>query len=510
MKIAANKCNILKMENISKSFSGVQALKNVNLDLNEGEILGLVGENGAGKSTLMRILMGIEKMDTGEILYLGEKIATSSPVDAYENGIGMVFQEQALFPNLSVAENIFLGHEEGMITANFLHWRKMYSETEMILEKVGLEHIKPKTRLAKLSFSERQMVEIARVLYSAVSKNRKFVIILDEPTAVLSPSEVKKLFEILNTLRQHASFIFISHHLDEILDYTDRILVLKDGETVGQMISSEATMKDLQEMMVGREFSADFYFSQELRVPEEEIVLKVKDVSSKNVSNISFELHKGEILGIAGLMGCGKEDLTKIIFGDCDIQAGTIEFKNGKNVGLNIKDSVAAGIGYIPSDRRNEGILGNLSVGVNITVSNIDKYVLKCGLIGAHQELQDIKKYIEKLKIKTPSGKTCIANLSGGNQQKVILARWLSRRPVVLLMEQPTRGIDVGAKQEIYRLMRQLAADGISQIVVSDEMPELIGLCNRILTMRKGKITEEVSCQKEEKPNEKDIIKYIS
>lgn len=508
MQETVQKQSNIKMSGIYKRFAGVQALKDVSLELFPGEILALIGENGAGKSTLMRILMGIEKKDAGAIQLNGAEIHPATPMEAEQYGIGMVFQEQALFPNLSVAENIFLGREGDMVTGNFLHWKKMYQESEMILNEVHLSHIDPKTRLERLSFSERQMVELARVLYPAVRTKRKGVIILDEPTAVLSPSEVEQLFTVVSSLREHASFVFISHHLEEVIQYTDRVEVMKDGQNVGGLMTKDADIQLLQEMMVGREFSKDFYYAEEMRDPEEDVVLELEGVSSDAISNVSLKLRKGEILGVAGLMGCGKENLAKVIFGDVPITEGTITVGE-QRIHSSIKKAVDAGIGYMPSDRRSEGILDTMTVGQNITVANMDHFVTG-GFLDRAKENQCVSEYIERLRIKTPSGNTLIVNLSGGNQQKAILARWLSRKPDIIIMEQPTRGIDVGAKQEIYRIMRDLANEGVSILVISDEMPELIGLSNRILMMRRGMITGEIDCKKEVRLNEKHIIQHIT
>jgi ribose transport system ATP-binding protein len=335
-------------------------------------------------------------------------------------------------------------------------------------------------------------------------------VILDEPTTVLSPGEVENLFNIIRSLQLRATFVFISHHLDEIIKYTNRVIILKDGENVGEEITAETNIKTLQELMVGREFSTDFYFAKELRIPEKKIVLKAEDLISNTIKNVNFTMYKGEILGIAGLMGCGKEELAKVIFGDSSVWSGTVSLENGMHLQNKVSAAVEAGIGYLPSDRRSEGILSSLSVTANTTIANLNNY-LKLGIyINKYKERQAVDDFIFKLKIKTPSGKTKMMNLSGGNQQKVILARWLCRKPSILLMEQPTRGIDVGAKQEIYRLMRELVNQGISILVMSDEMPELIGLCNRIIMMKNGRITGELNCQKEEKPNEQQIIQYIT
>jgi ribose transport system ATP-binding protein len=325
---------------------------------------------------------------------------------------------------------------------------------------------------------------------------------------VLSPSEVEQLFKVVESLKDYASFIFISHHLDEIVRYTDRVAVMKDGENVADLMTKDSNVQILQEMMVGREFSSDFYYAADLREPEEQIVLELDDVASDAIFNVSFKMKKGEILGIAGLMGCGKENLAKVIFGYEPITKGAI-IAGGKNIHNSVKKAVDAGIGYMSSDRRAEGVLDKMTVGQNITVANLDSFVTR-GFLNKSKENECVNEYIDRLKIKTPSGNTLIVNLSGGNQQKALLARWLSRKPDIIIMEQPTRGIDVGAKQEIYRIMRDLAGEGVSILVISDEMPELIGLSNRILTMRKGTITGEIDCQKEAKPNEKHIIKYIT
>ena len=416
-----SKC-ILSIKEVHKRFAGVHALKGVSLDLYDGEVLALIGENGAGKSTLMRVLMGIERRDSGTIVCHGEEINLSKPIEAYEYGIGMVFQEQALFPNLTVGENIFLGHEQELQKWGILNWKKIFQEAKMALEKVGLGEIDPRTMLSKLSFSERQMVEIARVLYPAFRLNRKGIIILDEPTTVLSPQEVEHLFEIVNSLRTHASFIFISHHLDEVVKYTDRVAVLKDGGNVGERLTKDVDIKTLQEMMVGREFSTDFYFAKDLRKPDEEVVLRLEGVTTKDVSDVSFSLHKGEILGLAGLMGCGKEEVPKIIFGDIPMLKGSITFGKDTPLGNRIQAAVNAGLGYLPSDRRNEGILDILSVGANTTIANLDHFCKVAGVLDHKKEQDEAQEYVQRLKVKTPSLKTRMMSLSGGNQQKVILA----------------------------------------------------------------------------------------
>lgn len=497
----------LYMKGISKFFPGVRALNNVDLKLYNREILGLVGENGAGKSTLMKVLIGIERPDHGSIYLRGSKVDIKSAADAHHMGISMVFQDQALIPELTVLENIIVGHEEYFIKAGFIDWSKALNTAKDLLKLIGI-NINPKSYIKELRIVDRQMVEIAKALLLQRYTENKPIIILDEPTSYLSEKEVEKLFGVLRSLKELGEIIFISHRLEEIMKITGRIVVLKDGEVVGETQTKTTKIEELQKLMVGRTFSKDYYCVNEQIEPDKEIVLKAKNLSSENLKEVSFSLKRKEILGFAGLIGCGKKIVLNVIFGVEQKKTGRILLYNDKTLKNTIKDAVYNGIGYIPSDRLREGILGNFSVLKNLTIVTIDKFV-KSGLINLSNERNEAANQFRRMKIKAPSIDTQIINLSGGNQQKVIIGRWLMKGPSVLLMDEPTRGIDVGAKYEVYKILRGLVKDGMSIIVVSDELLELIGLCNRILVFKDGRITKEIYCKKEAKTNENEIIKYM-
>ena len=505
--ITGTKKILLQMNWINKHFSGVQALKEVNLILHWGEVLGLIGENGAGKSTLMKVLMGIEQADEGEIILREEKVVIPSAKAAYDLGIGMVFQEQALLPNLPVYENIFPGHEEPFIKKGILNIRMMIEEAQKVLNDVHV-NIPVRAMVADLTYAQRQMIEIARAFYLTRSFNDQIIIILDEPTTVISEKEIAQLFNIINALRDRAAFILISHDIDEVKRFCDRISIMKDGENTGELISNEAEVSRIQELMVGRDFTANYYLTDQQEDPGEEIVLEVKNLYTNDVKNASFTLKKGEILGFAGLLGCGKEMVLKAIFGDEKIFSGQM-YINGKLANIQtVQDAIGLRIGYLPSDRQREGVLGGLSVLTNFNITILQDYISHM-LIDTKKERTHGKQYLEQLRVKTPSIQTNLENLSGGNQQKVIIARWLAKSPMLLLMDQPTRGIDVGAKQEIYRIMRALAAGGVSILFSSDELSEVIGLSNRICVFKNGEITRQVDSSKKEKPGEELIIQFM-
>jgi ribose transport system ATP-binding protein len=498
---------LLQMNLINKHFAGVQALKKVNLTLYRGEILGLIGENGAGKSTLMKILMGIELQDSGNIILRGQSVTIHNAKAAYDLGIGMVFQEQALLPNLPVYENIFLGHEEPFIRCGVLNIGAMILEAQKVLEDANL-NIPPRMLLNELSYAQRQMVEIARTFFLTRSFDDQIIIILDEPTTVISEKEIAQLFTTINALRNRAAFILISHNIDEVKRFCNRICIMKDGENVGELNSAEAEVAQIQELMVGRNFSSNYYLTDQQIESEEESVLEVRDLCTANLKNISFHLKKGEILGLAGLLGCGKDMLLKSLFGDEKINSGQI-YINGRHVVIRkIQDAINLRIGYLPSDRQQESVFGRLSVLTNFNVIILKNYIRRI-LIDIKKERAHGRKYLDKLNVKTPSIQTKLENLSGGNQQKVVIARWLAKEPMLLLMDQPTRGIDVGAKQEIYRIIRTLASGGVSILFSSDELCEVIGLSNRICILKDGKISYMLHSPKEEKPSEELVIQYM-
>ena len=484
----------LELKGICKSFPGVKALDNVQLSVRPGTVHALMGENGAGKSTLMKCLFGIYKMDAGEIYLDGEKIDIKDPDDAMSKGIAMVHQELQPVLARSVGENLFLGR---FPTKNYgplkvIDHKKMYEDTKMWLDEVGMD-FDPKAQLGSLSIGQMQSVEIAK----AVSHQAK-VVIFDEPTSSLSDKEVDALFRIMNDLRSKGvAMIYISHKMDEIKRIADDITVMRDGCYVGTWPAAEMTTEQIIAKMVGRELT-HVYPDKDNEIGD--VVLEVKDLCSihpKSFQHVSFKLRKGEILGFGGLVGAQRTELMEGIFGIRGVASGEV-YMHGKKV--NIKhpiDAMNAGIGLITEDRRGNGIFGCLSIKDNVGVSVYNKY-LKAGFVLDHKKINTVvDDSIKKLRIKTPSMKEHIANLSGGNQQKVIVSRWLANDPDVLIMDEPTRGIDVGAKHEIYEIMNDLAKQGKAIIMISSEMAELLGMSDRVCVMCNGRLTGEIT-EKEE------------
>ena len=479
----------LELKGICKSFPGVKALDNVQLSVRPGTVHALMGENGAGKSTLMKCLFGIYKMDAGEIYLDGEKIDIKDPDDSMSKGIAMVHQELQPVPARSVAENMYLGRFPTKCgPLKVIDHKKMYEDTAKWLKEVKMD-FDPKAQLGSLSIGQMQSVEIAK----AVSQQAK-VIIFDEPTSSLSDNEVEALFRIMNDLRDKGvAMVYISHKMDEIKRIADDITVMRDGTYVGTWPAAEMTTDQIITKMVGRELT-NVYPPRENK-PGDEVVMEVKNLCSihaKSFQNVSFQLHKGEILGFGGLVGAQRTELMEGIFGIRGIASGEI-YMHGKKVKIKHPiDAMNAGIGLITEDRRGNGIFGCLSIKDNVGVSIYNKY-LNAGFVLNHKKINEIvTSSIKKLSIKTPSMKEHISNLSGGNQQKVIVARWLANDPDVLIMDEPTRGIDVGAKHEIYEIMCDLAKQGKAIIMISSEMSELLGMSDRICVMCNGKLTGEV------------------
>ena len=506
----------LELRGVCKSFPGVKALDNVQLSLRPGTVHALMGENGAGKSTLMKCLFGIYKMDAGEIYLDGEKIDIKDPDDAMSKGIAMVHQELQPVLARSVGENLFLGR---FPTKNYgplkvIDHKKMYEDTAKWLKEVKMD-FDPKAQLGSLSIGQMQSVEIAK----AVSQQAK-VIIFDEPTSSLSDNEVEALFRIMNDLRDKGvAMVYISHKMDEIKRIADDITVMRDGTYVGTWPAAEMTTDQIITKMVGRELT-NVYPPRENK-PSDEVVMEVKNLCSihaKSFQNVSFQLHKGEILGFGGLVGAQRTELMEGIFGIRGIASGEI-YMHGKKVKIKHPiDAMNAGIGLITEDRRGNGIFGCLSIKDNVGVSIYNKY-LNAGFVLNHKKIrlihgqvitrwltqcqinEIVTSSIKKLSIKTPSMKEHISNLSGGNQQKVIVARWLANDPDVLIMDEPTRGIDVGTKYEIYKIMVELARQGIAIIMISSELPELISMSDRIIVLSGGKVSGEL--QQEDASQEK-------
>ena len=480
----------LEIKGIVKTFPGVRALDGVNLSVRKGTVHALMGENGAGKSTMMKCLFGIYKMDEGEILIDGKKVEIKSPDDAMEHGIAMVHQELQPIPARSIAENMYLGRfpmkKYGPISV--IDHKTMNAEAEKWIKDLGMD-FNVKKPLGSLSIGQMQTVEIAK----AVSHNAD-VIIFDEPTSSLSDAEVETLFKIMNDLRDRGvSMIYISHKMDEIKRIADDITIMRDGKYIGTWEAKKITIDEIIVQMVGRELT-EIYPARENKPGD--VILECDDITSihpNSFQHCSFNVRAGEIVGFGGLVGAQRTELMEGVFGIRNLECGTIKV-HGKEVKIKrSKDAMKAGLGMITEDRRERGIFGCLSIKDNVGVSIYNKY-LKAGFVLDHKKINAVvDDSIKKLHIKTPNMQEHIANLSGGNQQKVIVARWLANDPDILIMDEPTRGIDIGAKHEIYEIMADLAKQGKAIIMISSEMPELIGMSDRIYVMSEGKITGEIS-----------------
>ena len=477
---------LLRMEGISKSFPGVKALDNVQLTLRAGTVHALMGENGAGKSTLMKCLFGIYSKDSGHIYLEGKEVNFHSSREALDNGVAMVHQElnQALKRN--VMDNIWLGRYPKIKGTPLVSEKQMYADTMKVFDELGI-HVNPKTVMSRMPVSQRQMVEIAK----AVSFNSK-VIVFDEPTSSLTEAEVEHLFRIIGMLKQKGvGIIYISHKMAEIKRISDDITIMRDGQYVTTQPTADLSMNDIIRLMVGRELT-NVYPPKDNKVSDE-ISLEVEGLSGEysKLRDVSFKVHKGEIVGLAGLDGSGRTEVLENIFGNATRHSGEIKLY-GKKVGnRSPKESIANGFSMVTEERRATGIMAILNIRDNTVISSLKKY--RVGpLLSDKKQAAATDRMIQAMRTKTPSQKTKIQDLSGGNQQKVILGRWLLTEPEVLLLDEPTRGIDVGAKYEIYQLIQEMAKEGKSVIMVSSEMPELLGVCNRILVMSGGRLAGEV------------------
>ncbi|AGA58689.1 ABC-type sugar transport system, ATPase component [Thermobacillus composti KWC4] len=472
---------LLRMSGIEKRFAGVHALKGVDFELESGEVHALLGENGAGKSTLMKILAGIYPVDEGEIFIEGNKVSINSVKDAQALGISIIHQEISLVPHLSVAENIFLG-KEPVTKTGWIDWKKMIVETRKTLQQFGLE-LSPEVPVKKLTVAQQQMIEIIK----AVSFRAK-MIVMDEPTSSLTEKEVEFLFQTIGHLKeQGVGIVYISHRMNELFAITDRITVLRDGALIGTVRTKDTTADQLISMMVGRELT-QYYIKDTAPENGGEIVLSVHNLSKKGVLNdASFELKKGEILGFAGLVGAGRSELMKCIFGLDAFDEGEIRIDGKPLIIRNPNDAIKHGIAYVTENRKEEGLFLIRSVQYNITIKVLDKFI-KWFRVNARYEDQKTRQFINELSIKTPNPDQEVRNLSGGNQQKVLISRWLATNPRILILDEPTRGVDVGAKAEIYAIMNRLVKEGVSIIMISSELPEVINMSDRIAVMYKGGI----------------------
>ena len=475
---------ILTMKGIDKSFPGVHALDHVDLEIRKGEVLALMGENGAGKSTLMKVLTGIYKKDEGTITYEGKEVEFENPRAAQAAGIVIVHQELNMMNHLTVAQNIFIGRE--IMKGNLIDDAKMNEEAKKLFAKLNIE-IDPTEKMGNLTVGKQQMCEIAK----AISHDAK-VIIFDEPSAALTESEIEELFKIIRDLKEKGvGMVYISHRMDEIKVITDRVTVMRDGTYVGTIITKESTKDDIINMMVGRVIYEDPKAASNVK-PDAPVVLKVEHLNAgKMVRDVSFELRKGEILGFSGLMGAGRTETARALFGADKKDSGDV-YINGKKVEINSpEDAVKCGIGYLSEDRKRYGCVVAKTVAENTTMASMENFM--SGLfINKKKEEESAWEYVKALKTKTPTVDTEVVNLSGGNQQKVVIAKWLVRDCEILIFDEPTRGIDVGAKSEIYTLMNELVAQGKSIIMISSEMTEVLRMSDRVIVMCEGRKTGEI------------------
>lgn len=472
---------ILKLDNICKSFPGVRALYNAGLSVYPGRVMALMGENGAGKSTLMKILTGIYSKDSGSIHYQGQEVTFKNPKMSQLAGISIIHQELNIIPNLTIAENIFLGRE---FTNKFggIDWKKMTTESEKLLKRLKIKH-SPTTPVEQLSLGELQMIEIAK----ALSFDAK-VIIMDEPTDALTDTETDALFNVIRELKQqNCGIVFISHRMQDIFTICDDVTVLRDGELIAERSLKEINEEQLIELMVGRKLSEQY---PHIESPIGDTVLEVKNISGCGVHNASFKLHRGEILGISGLMGAGRTELMKLIYGALPKTAGEVFLKQKQLSIHSPQDGLNNGIVYISEDRKGDGLVLGMSIKENMTLTAL-KQLTKHYSINHKAEKMTVNDFILLFNIKTPSMDQTIGLLSGGNQQKVAIAKGLMTRPDVLILDELTRGIDVGAKKEIYQLINKFKEEGMSIIIVSSDMPEIIGMSDRVLVMNNGEIRAE-------------------
>ncbi len=490
--------NILEVHGLTKEFAGVRALDNIEFSVEKGEIHALMGENGAGKSTLMKILDGLYKADEGTVEIDGEQVVVDSPLHARALGVSMIHQELSMCENMTIAENIFRGEEMG--TYGFVNFKQMYKQAQQILDDMHL-NLDAHTKVGDLSIAQQQMVEIA----GAVSHNAK-IVIMDEPTSSLTEVEIKELFKIVANLKAAGTgIIYISHRMNETFEIGDRITIMRDGTYIDTLNVAETTEDKIIEMMVGRAI-AEVYEGE--RAEGGEVILDVQNFTNKKLKNCSFQLRRGEILGFSGLVGAGRTELMRAIFALDKLDSGTMTLF-GKPVSFKtVQDAIDAGIGMVPEDRRGCGLVLGHSVGTNLTITVLKKFI-KGISVNKKIENEIIEEYRHKLSIKTSGPDQACGNLSGGNQQKVVISKWLASEPKILILDEPTRGIDVGAKHEIYQLMRKLVSEGVSILFISSDLPEIINMSSRVVVMHEGEIAKILDGAEEEFTQVK-IMRYAT
>jgi ribose transport system ATP-binding protein len=498
-----------QLNKVDKKFPGVHALKAVDFRIERGEIVGLVGENGAGKSTLMKVIYGAYQPDGGTITIDSKNVRFQNPRQAMDHGIGMVFQEQSLITNLTVMENIFLGFEQQFVRFGVINWKNMAEAARRQLRKVKLD-IDPAMVTSKLSFAQRQLVELAKVLTLEERIEGDLVILLDEPTSVLAKEEVELLFSLVRELTSRASFIFVSHRMDEVLELSDRIYVMKDGEVVDVVSHDKANIDAIQHKMVGRDVDKQYYREQKQHsYDDSKTLVRFDHVSvAGKYSEISFDLHPGEVLCLVGTEGSGREAILRTIFGLEKPSSGTVEVKGKPFDRANAQEAVATGIGYVPRERKIEGIVNGMNVYENMTLSQMGNYASN-GVLRISEEKALAQDWITRLSIKTPDVYKDCGGLSGGNQQKVVLAKWRSGGSDIFLLDHPTRGLDIGAKEDVYDMIREMCDDGAGIVLVADSLEEAIGLSHTILVLKDGEFQKRFDGSPGDKPTLYDLVHHM-
>jgi ribose transport system ATP-binding protein len=504
---------LFKMRGIGKTYGSTDVLEDIDMDIYRGEVIGLIGENGAGKSTLLKIIAGVEQASSGTIEMNGVPYNAKNVLDANRQGVGMVFQEQSLILNLTVAQNIFLGREKPYSIGKLINWGKMNADAKAVLARIGIDkHIPPNKKVYDLNFVSRQMVEIAKVVNIIIlSSGSGALLLLDEPTTVLSSDEIEVLFKEIRKITQNGvSVIFVSHRLDEILEISDRIYIFKDGKNVGLVNTKDVDINMLYERMVGRVTSGMYYLINEQTIPSDEIVLSVNNLGKFGYfKDVTFDLKKGEVLGICGVEGSGKEELCAVLCGDEPYTAGTVavrgeKIKSLKSPAVALRKSILS----IPRDRRREGMLGMMPISDNIIVSSFAK-IAAHGVFSGKKVNRIALYWVDRMKVKCTGIKERIDRLSGGNAQKVIFSRVIGSGSEVLILNHPTRGVDIGAKEDLYKAIREITKEGKSVILLGDTLDECIGLSSRIFVMKDGIVQKEFSASAEAKPEQVDIVKYM-
>ncbi|MDR3212237.1 MAG: sugar ABC transporter ATP-binding protein [Planctomycetota bacterium] len=504
---------LFSAERLSRYYGDFGALREVDLTVKEGEIVGLIGENGAGKSTLLKMIAGVEQPTAGQMFMQGRPYSCRTPLDANVQGVGMVFQEQALIRNLTVAQNIFLGREDHFRRHGVISWQRMNAAAARALAAIGMGSIPPEKKIWDLNFASRQMVEIAKVfdIVSTANPGESSLILLDEPTSVLNEAECQLLFQETRRLRDEGhAIIFVSHRLNEVLALTDRIYVFKDGTGAGEVKTQEADAQILYRMMVGHATTGQYYKTERQNLREPEVALRVRDISLKGIfREVTFDLHQGEVLGLCGVEGSGNEAVCSVICGDASPSSGTLEVAGTTFTSFaNPAEALRYGILSIPKERREEGVIGILSIAENMIMSNL-KAACSAGVLSNRRVSQIAREWVGKLRIKCGQVSDRIMRLSGGNAQKVVFARAMISKARILVLNHPTRGVDVGSKEEIYTLIRDMTNLGVAVIILGDTLDEYIGLSSRLLVMKDGQAIRSFDCPPDAKPEQVEIIKYM-